>query len=218
MSGLYVSKKRDLRNHKGTTVGKFASTKSDIVPVLTDGKLEADYCYHLEYDRNVVKYECQPLGYYYAGETSTGRRPSYTPDFQIWFKDKSINYREIKEEKYIDPELDALFPKLQEQALILKKPLTMVLDTEIRAEPHFSNLKALFKAKKNRSINTELLMRLTPLLENNKKMSAYDFIDKHGLSASIGDFYCLIANYKLKTDIKTQPLSWNMLLEIDNGV
>ena len=114
-----------------------------------------------EYDRNVVKYECQPLGYYYAGETSTGRRPSYTPDFQTYgLKDNSINYREIKEEKYIDAELEALFPKLQEQALILKKPLTMVLDTEIRAEPHFSNLKALFKQKKIEAL-IQVLMQLT---------------------------------------------------------
>lgn len=218
MSDLYVSKRRDLSKHKATTVGKFASTKSDIIPVLTDGKLEADYCYHLEYDRNVVKYECQPLGYYYVGETPSGRRPSYTPDFQIWYKDNSIRYREIKEEKYIDPELEALFPRLQEQAIVLGKPLDMVLDTEIRSEPYFSNLKALFKAKKNRSINTELLKQITPLLEKNKKISAYEFIDKHELSASIGDFYCLIANYKLKTDIKTQPLSWNMFLEIDNGI
>jgi len=218
MSDLYVSKRRDLSKHKATTVGKFASTKSDIIPVLTDGKLEADYCYHLEYDRNVVKYECQPLGYYYVGETPSGRRPSYTPDFQIWYKDNSIRYREIKEEKYIDPELEALFPRLQEQAIVLGKPLEMVLDTEIRSEPYFSNLKALFKAKKNRSINTGLLKQIIPLLENNKKISAYQLIDNHELSASIGDFYCLIANYKLKTDIKTQPLSWNMLLEIDSGI
>lgn len=217
MLGFYVSKRRDLSKRKATTVGKFPSTKSDVIPVLTDGKLEADYCYHLEYDRNVIKYECQPLGYFYIGETASGRRPSYTPDFQIWFKDTSVRYREIKEEKYVDPELIALFPTLQEQALSLGKQLNMVLDTEIRAEPYFSNLKTLFKAKKNRSVNNSLLEQIIPLLKQYQKISAYEFIDKYELNASIGDFYCLIANYKLKTDIKGHLLSWNMLLEIDNG-
>lgn len=214
MSGLYVSKRRDLSKHKATTVCKFPSTKSHVVPVLTDGKLEADYCFHLEYDRNVIKYECQPLGYYYAGQTPSRRIPSYTPDFQIWFKDKSVQYREIKEEKYVDPELDALFPTLQKQALLLGKQLHMVLDSEIRAEPHFSNLKTLFKAKKNRSVNTTLLRQITPLLEKHVKMSPYEFIDEYGLTASIGDFFCLIANYKLKADINTQSLSWMTKLEL----
>ena len=205
MSNLYVSKRRDLKNRKGTTVCKFASTKSEIVPVLTDGKLEADYCYHLEFDRDVIKYECQPLAYYYSHDfedsTLLKKKPHYTPDFQVWYKNKSIRYFEVKQEEYIGPELDLLFPILQSQAKKLKKKLDFALDSEIRAEPYFSNLKTLFKAKKNRNINDALLQTITALLKKHKKISAFDFINKHNVVASIGDFYCLLANYKIKTDI-----------------
>jgi hypothetical protein len=57
MSNLYVSKRRDLSKRKGTTVCKFPSTKSEVIPVLTDGKLEADFCYHLEFDRAIAMIE-----------------------------------------------------------------------------------------------------------------------------------------------------------------
>ena len=219
MLNLYVSKRRDLRNRKGTTVCKFASTKSEIVPVLTDGKLEADYCYHLEFNRDVIKYECQPLGYYYIPDiddlTLLKKEPHYTPDFQVWYKDKSIRYFEVKEEKFIDPELALLFPIWQSQAITLKKNLDFALDSEIRAEPYFSNLKTLFKAKKNRNINEAVLKTITVLLKKHKTISAYDLINKHNVIASIGDFYCLLANYKIKTDIKNFELSWNMSLELE---
>ena len=66
MLNLYVSKNRVLRGRTGPNICKLASTKSDEVPVLTEGKLEADFCYHLEFDENVLKYECQPLGFFIA--------------------------------------------------------------------------------------------------------------------------------------------------------
>jgi len=219
MSKLYVSKKRDLRGRHGPTICKFASTKSEVIPVLTEGKLEADFCYHLEFNQNVLKYECQPLGYFYSkgGDSSQNKKkPYYTPDFQVWYKDLSIWYYEVKQVEFIDPELELLFPILQNQAVILKKKLVFALDSEIRAEPFFSNLKTIFKAKKNRDINGSLLRTISSLLKKHKKVSAFDFIHKHNVTASIGDFYCLLAHYKIKTDIKNFELSWNMILELES--
>lgn len=220
MSSLYVSKNRVLRGRAAPTICKFPSIKSDEVPILTEGKLEADFCYHLEFDQNVLKYECQPLGFFYSldsgDSTPNKKRPYYTPDFQVWYKDKSIRYYEVKQEEFIDLKLELLFPILQNQAVKLGKRLDFVLDSEVRAEPYFSNVKALFKAKKNRSVNDSLLRKISVLLTKHKTISAFDLINKHNVIASIGDFYCLLANYKIKTDIKNFELSWNMNLELNH--
>lgn len=220
MSNLYVSKNRVLRGRTGPTICKFASTKSDEVPVITEGKLEADFCYHLEFDENVVKYECQPLAFYYSPDNvdcnPNKKNPHYTPDFQVWYKDKSIRYYEVKQEAFIDPKLELLFPILQNQAELLGKRLDFVLDSEIRGEPYFSNVKTLFKARTNRSVNDCLLQKITFLLTKHKTISAFDLINKHNVIATIGDFYCLVANYKIKTDIKNFELSWNMNLELNH--
>jgi hypothetical protein len=126
--------------------------------------------------------------------TPNEKRPYYTPDFQVWYKDKSIRYYEVKQEEFIDLKLELKFPILQNQAVKLGKKLDFVLDSEIRSEPYFSDVKTLYKAKKNRNVNDSLLRNISALLTKNKKISAFDLINKHNVIASTGYFYCFIGS------------------------
>lgn len=75
---LYLPKRRNLKNFKRKSICRFPSVKGDVPVVRTEGVLEKDFCYHLEFDPLVLQYQCQPIGYYYY---LNNEKLGYTPDF-----------------------------------------------------------------------------------------------------------------------------------------
>lgn len=66
---------------------KFMSLKNDSV-VRTMSMLEYDFCFHAEYNPQIVRYESQPHGFEYY---FNGRYCRYTPDFQVFYL-VTLNY------------------------------------------------------------------------------------------------------------------------------
>ncbi|MFT6269585.1 MAG: hypothetical protein ACJAVV_002412 [Alphaproteobacteria bacterium] len=50
---------------KGKTICRFPSSKPSPETIYTEGVLEKEFCYHLEADDTVVRYESQPVGFHY---------------------------------------------------------------------------------------------------------------------------------------------------------
>ena len=72
---------------KGVT-GRFFSFKLNRI-VWCESLLEMDFCYLLEFERDVVEYEEQP-------ETFVLNRSRYTPDFKVVYADGAVEFVEVK--------------------------------------------------------------------------------------------------------------------------
>lgn len=75
---LKKSRKRNIVKLKNKSITKFPAQKSSRSMVVLESPLERDFCYHLEFDQDVVSYEPQPEGYEYVLD---GELRFYTPYF-----------------------------------------------------------------------------------------------------------------------------------------
>lgn len=92
---------RKIKNNYLSVTGNFYSIKNSR-HIASESKLERDFFLHLEFDKNVLSYEEQPLTTYYS---KNNRRYKYTPDCLVFYKNRrpciyEIKYSsEIKEKK-----------------------------------------------------------------------------------------------------------------------
>ena len=150
----FLPKRRDLKKLKRKTICRFPSTKGDKSVVLTEGVLEKDFCYYLEFDEDVVEYQSQPLGYYYYMDD--GKR-GYTPDFKVLVKtlEGIIEiYYEIKERKYLEDDFDAEFEAKQWPLKNVGKELILIDDEFIRQKPR------LITSKEYMPQDVEVILRV----------------------------------------------------------
>lgn len=122
-------------------VGKFASLKNGQI-VMWESLLERDFMYWLEFDRNVISYEGQPLK---ARFVLGGEPHHYTPDFLAIRK----NRKQIFEVKY---EADAAKEENQIKFHAISHicrengyEFKVVTEKTIRVEPKLDNIKFLFR-------------------------------------------------------------------------
>ncbi|MFT6349014.1 MAG: hypothetical protein ACJAYB_002029 [Psychromonas sp.] len=224
MSHCYASKRRDLSTFKRKTVCKFPASKGDVSPILTEGVLEADYCYHLEADPAVLKYECQPLGYYYYLDKELRsynpldkEQHLYTPDFKIWLDNGDIVYYEIKGRRYIDKEFEGIFfPAVQKQAEFLGSSLTLVTEEFIYSEPLFTNLKRMRKAKMLRDVPIDVSNQLVEILKIAERMSPLELFSHSDHEYDLGILYKLIGEGIINTDIEANYFGPEMSVWVDN--
>lgn len=213
MSDLYASKRRDLSKFKRKTICKFPASKGDVSPVLTEGILEADFCYHLEADPAVIKYECQPLGYFYYLDKE---KHLYTPDFKVWLDNGDIVYYEIKESKYITKEFNELFfPAVEQQAKNLERPLTLITEKFIHAEPLFTNLKRMRKSQVLRHVSNDIISHLVETLKNTKKTNPIDLFDQSDYQYDLGVLYKLIGDGVINANLESEYLGPEMSIWVD---
>lgn len=205
----HISKRRDLNKLKKKTICKFPSIKGDVPVVLTEGTLEKDFCYYLEFDDNVIEYQCQPLGYYYYMEDG---RHSYTPDFKVQVKTDSgiaIVYYEIKERKYLADDFSVEFEAKQWPPQNVGIELILVDDLFIRQQPRLSNLKRVYAAKRREQPEHSLIIKVKEAFHHFESMSAQDLINEADLS--IGEIYQLIFFKVLEADFD-EPFGPEMIL------
>lgn len=220
MSNCYASKRRDLSKFKRKTICKFPATKGDVSPILTEGVLEAAFCYHLEADPAVLKYECQPLGfYYYLDKELHSYNPLdkeqhlYTPDFKVWLDNGDIVYYEIKEQRYIDKEFkEIFFPAVQKQAKYLGRSLKLITEKFIYADPLFTNLKRMRKANKLRNIPIDVSNQIVEVLKAGKKMNPSELFAQLDHEYDLGIIYKLIGEGIIQSDIEVNYLGPEMSL------
>jgi hypothetical protein len=184
---LYLPKRRNLKNFKRKSICRFPSVKGDVPVVRTEGVLEKDFCYHLEFDPLVLQYQCQPLGYYYY---LNNEKLGYTPDFEVEIDGGSETYYEIKERKYIKEGFEIEFKAKQQQAKILGKELILVYDDFIRQQPKLTNLKRVYGSKRRGRPSKDLVNSITEAFPKQQSIIAEDLMQNIGIT--IGQVYQLI--------------------------
>jgi hypothetical protein len=224
MCDLYASKRRDLSKFKRKTICKFPASKGDVSPILTEGVLEADFCYHLEADPAVLKYECQPLGYYYYLDKELHiRNPLdkeqhlYTPDFKVWLDNGNIVYYEIKDRRYIDKEFEEVFfPAVQKQANFLGRSLTLITEEFIYSEPLFTNLKRMRKAKMLRIVPPNVSTQLVEILKSSEPMKPLELFEQSDYEYDLGILYKLIGDGLINANLEASYFGPEMSVWVDN--
>jgi hypothetical protein len=209
MSNFYTDKRRDLKKMKGKNICLFPSLKPTPNTIYTEGVIEKDFCYHLEVDNEVIEYESQPLGFYYW---MGSERYVYTPDFQVFYKNSSIKYFEVKELKYLDDDFYEKFPIWQQQSLLLGKTLELVTDEFIYQEPLYTNLKHLSRARKNGICTEEFREIAIFALSNVESLTIRELLKYAKRPNSIGMVYKLIQLGVLKISISDDVLGPDCLL------
>ncbi|KEI72968.1 TnsA endonuclease N-terminal domain-containing protein [Endozoicomonas elysicola] len=207
--GQYAKEKRNLRKQKGKGITTFPSKrKGQRESILTESPLEADFCYHLEYDPDVLSYEAQPLGFYYLFE---GKVCLYTPDFLVNYISEP-KYYEIKYKKYSETKTfsKARFDAIKKQAQSLGIPITMITEEFIYQQPKFTNLQVLHQYEYIDQIPTTFINHIyTALSLGEDRIS--NLIDGEYQGIQLCYVYQMIANGMLKTDIDA-PLSINSVV------
>ncbi len=184
---LYLTKRRNLKNFKRKSICRFPSVKGDVPVVRTEGVLEKDFCYHLEFDPLVLQYQCQPLAYNYY---LNNEKLEYTPDFEVEINGGAEIYYEIKERNYIKEGFETEFKAKQQQAKILGKELILVYDDFIRQQPKLTNLKRVYGAKRRGLPSRELVKSIKEVFPKQQSIIAEDLMQYTGIT--IGQVYQLI--------------------------
>lgn len=203
--------KRNLNNLLSKSITKFPSTKSDDSPTITESPLEADFCYHLEFDKEVLQYEAQPLCFEYWYD---GAIHYYTADFEVFYEGYSCYY-EIKFENDILRDKD-FFLKLEAQknaAIELGKDLLLVTDEFILKPNRYENLCLLYKHSKA-DIHADYLLLVAQRLKHERLMIS-ELLRVDTYSADFQQLYKHIWDQTLITDLETGILSVHSLIRLN---
>lgn len=112
----------------------------------TESLLERDAALVLEYSHEVLRYEGQPrVVVYYSDE---GKPHSYIPDFDADYIDETTIDIEVKPSaKLLDPKLQKKYELIAERYRQLGRRFELWTEREIRAEPRFSNIREVHRAR-----------------------------------------------------------------------
>ncbi|MDX2369517.1 MAG: hypothetical protein QNK36_14135 [Colwellia sp.] len=202
MKKLYLDKKRDLTKLKSQSITLFPSKKMSST-VFTECPLEANFCYYLEFDDEIDRYESQPLGYYFQFKNDTH---VFTPDFEVFSKNKSFYY-EVQSKIQAANQSDFLgyFNAARAQAKRLNKDLFLVKECWIRRSPHFQNLMQLYRCIQV-EYSHDFLLRIKDKLTFNKILTISELIELHSELACV---YRLIAEKVLTLEFPNECLGVN---------
>jgi len=142
---LKKTTRREIKNLRSKSINVFNGLKSLDSITYTESPLEADLCYHLEFDDKVSNYQAQPLPieYYFQGTVR-----SYTPDFEVNYKDGTICYFEVKYCSDIE-RIDSFFEwevAIRKATTSKGKGFIVIKEDFIRQEFLYENLQTLYSA------------------------------------------------------------------------
>ena len=204
--------KRNLNNLLSKSITKFPSTKSDDSPTITESPLEADFCYHLEFDKEVIQYEAQPLSFEYWYDDAIH---SYTADFEVFYEGCSCYY-EIKFENDILRDKD-FYLKLVAQkkaAIELGKDLLLITDKFILRPNRYENLCLLYKHSKA-DIQTDYLLLVAERLKREGGLIISELLRADNYSADFQQIYKYIWDQTLIADLGIEILSVHSLIRLN---
>ncbi|WP_019616900.1 TnsA endonuclease N-terminal domain-containing protein [Psychromonas ossibalaenae] len=202
--------KRNLNNLLSKSITKFPSIKSDTAPVITESPLEADFCYYLEFDKEVIKYEAQPLGFSYWLNKA---KHTYTPDFEVFYVTSSCYY-EIKFEKDIlrDKEFKSRFEIQKKAAQELGKDLFLITDSFILKRYKYENLCLLYKFSKI-VLEPEFLLFIKSYLTNNRELTILELVRQESRNSDFQQIYKLIWDQTLLAEMESEIISINTVIK-----
>lgn len=201
----FIPKRRKVEKLMSKSVNVFNGRKSLDPITNTESPLEADFCYHLEYDPKIRSYQAQPLSfqYFFEGEVHT-----YFPDFEVFYDDESNSYFEIK---YIADiarieNFDAWEKAVAKAANKNGKGFVVLKEDFIRQKPLYENLQTLWTAQ-TIDIDKDFLCHLITMLDENKELSIEELLRDKNSNAEFEQIYRLIFERKLSTPLSVEFLS-----------
>lgn len=204
-------KRRIVKNLMSKSVNVFNGRKSLDKVTHLESPLEADFCYHLEFDQNIKSYQAQPLSFLYYFE---GAPHSYTPDFEVLYQDGSISYFEIK----FDADIQRInnFSQWEEAvrnaALKNGKGFIVLTESFIREKPLYENLINTWSAT-NINIDRDFLIHLIQQLDDRKQAPIRELILDTSSDYQFEQIYRLLFEKRLVASLQNELLSKSSIVE-----
>ena len=180
-------------------VGMFASTKmKNLVP--WESQIERDYCYFLEYDKDVIKYRTQPLKIRYLID---GKYHTHTPDFEVIRESlfPNPNYVEIKD--YTEASSNEYRLKhIARNAYFKELGLSyqLLTDKDLREGFALENIKMLYKYV-TLEVSEEALSKVLSFVSSGFR-TGNDLLNFYRLNnIYIGEIYSMIFNGFIEFDV-----------------
>ena len=208
---LKKPKRRVVKNLMSKSVNVFNGRKSLDKVTHLESPLEADFCYHLEFDQNIKSYQAQPLSFLYYFE---GAPHSYTPDFEVLYQDGSISYFEIKFEADIKRinNFSQWEEAVRNTALKNGKDFIVLTESFIREKPLYENLLNTWAAT-NIKIDKDFLIHLIQQLDDRKQAPIRDLILDKSSDYQFEQIYRLIFEKRLITSLQNELLSTSSMVQ-----
>ena len=209
-----LTERRDVSKLMSKSVNVFFGHKSEDGITNLESPLEADFCYHLEYDQSVKSYQAQPLpiSYFYDGKSRI-----YTPDFKVTLTDGSIIYYEIKFEEDIERIKDF---ELKNEEIIkvvnsLDAEFEVITEEFIRKSPVYENLINLWSSI-NLEIDSSFLIKVIETLKQKQQATIRSLIFSDESLNEFGQIQKLIFEHKLLAPIDKEVICLSSVVQ-DNG-
>lgn len=180
--------------------------------ILTQSILEKDYCYHLEFDQTVANYYPQPITIDVVYDD--GEEHSYTPDFEVCYRNGEKAYIEVKPAKYIgDPEYQMLLGYVSQKVAKNGMALRHVDECFIRREPLLTNLKRLFRFRSKFSPDRMLFDDQKNNISGHSSFSS--LLKNTDETVTTQKLYIWIAHGYLKFDLDNEQLTGATVVEVN---
>lgn len=204
-------KRRVVRKLMSKSVNVFNGRKSLDKITHLESPLEADFCYHLEFDQNIKSYQAQPLSFLYHFEGAAHR---YTPDFEVVYQDGSISYFEIKFDADIlrMNDFSQWEEAIRKAALKNGKGFIVLTESFIRRKPLYENLLNTWSAT-NIDIDKDFLIHLIQQLDDRKQAPIHELILDTSSDYQFEQIYRLIFEKRLVTSLQNELLSKSSMVE-----
>ncbi len=203
----FVPKRRKVQKLMSKSINVFNGIKSVDEETFLESPLEADLCYHLEFDDKVKSYQAQPLSFQYYFEDKVH---TYYPDFEVRYTDGTICYFEIKFIADI-----ARIDNFEQWEIAVAKAakkkgrgFIVLKEDFIRKKPIYENLQTLWAAH-TKQIEKSFLVHAIQLLNQHGTLPIAKLIRN---DSEFEQLYRLIFDRKLLASLDSDFLSKNSLV------
>jgi len=178
---------------------RMASEKAVRVAEAESG-LEADAFRMFDFDQSILSYEAQPFKVKYETECRT---VSTFPDVELRYVDGRFEVVQIKTQKTYEKHLQEN-PRFREEPEILRRlgwSYRVLTETQIRAEPMYSNRK-LLRHYRNRPVPSLTVAAIVATLQRHAGASIREIVDtfREDRLHEV-DLYALIARHEIRVDL-----------------
>ncbi len=205
--------RRKISHLMSKSINVFNGQKSLDTITYTESPLEADFCYHLEFDDNVKNYLAQPLSvdYYFEGALH-----SYTPDFEVFYNDGTVCYFEVK---YIadigrNVHFDAWESAIRKASGKLGKGFIVIKEDFIRKEFLYENLQTLY-ASSDINVEKEFLVHINQIFQDQDQVTIIDLMTDSASDSELEQIYRFIFDKLLITNLNCDFLSKQTIVDLN---
>jgi hypothetical protein len=210
-----TAKRRSVSKLMSKSVNVFNGEKSLDDVTFLESPLEADLCYHLEFDCNVIEYQAQPKSFEYFLDDELH---SYSPDFEVFYSDGTSAYIEVKFKNDISriSDFDKWKKAITIRAKELNKAFFVLTEEFIRQKWAYENLITIYCSRKA-SIDNSFLLHIVNKLDELEQATIGELMLGYDPNSEFEQVYRLIFEQKLVADINRELLSKKAVVKLNGG-